>query len=124
MKHHSVSSNRTPLLAMAAFCCSLSLVYSCISIPSVPPITEAQKSIKMISGDQGSSINLNETCKPIGTVVTIAVSLQNPNYYGVQDKALELGADTAQVIYTDNRGVHVRYWLCAKSAINANKPGK
>jgi hypothetical protein len=83
---------------------------SCQTFPARKELSAKEKAVKLAKGDQDTSLKLQDICKEKGKLET---------FYHLDDariRAIELGSNTAQVIYATNYNgsiaYDVKFWLC------------
>lgn len=87
---------------------------SCLINPaSTRPLSVKEKAVKLAKGDQKTSLKLNSACREKGKLET---------FYHMDKariRAIEIGANTAQVIYASSYNGYVSYdvkfWRCKQS---------
>ncbi len=70
------------------------------------PLSEKEKAIKMAQGNQETSLSLYNNCKEKAKL---------ESFYHIDDariRAVEIGANTAQIIYATNYAYDVKFWVC------------
>jgi len=92
--------------------CAFLLVTACVTEPvpvSPPPvITEEMKQVQIVYGWDATDILEKVGCEGV-RMETISFNEANP--YAIQARAVQLSADVAQVVYTND----VRFWICGKA---------
>lgn len=83
---------------------------ACVTIPPRKELSEKEKAVKVAKGGQETSLKLHDDCKEKGKLET---------FYHMDDakiRAVELGTNTAQVIYATNYNgsisYDVKFWIC------------
>jgi hypothetical protein len=83
---------------------------ACQTIPPRKELSAKEKAVKLAKGGQETSLKLHDDCKEKGKLET---------FYHMDDakiRAIELGTNTAQVIYATNYNgsvaYDVKFWLC------------
>ena len=90
--------------------CAFLLVTACATEPVSPPpvITEEMKQVQIVYGWDATDILEKAGCEGV-RMETVAFNEANP--YAIQARAVQLSADVAQVVYTND----VRFWICGKA---------
>ncbi len=83
---------------------------ACITTPPKKELSAKEKAVKLAKGGQETSLKLNDDCKEKGKLETFN------HLDDAKIRAVELGTNTAQVIYATNYNGRVSYdvkfWLC------------
>ncbi len=108
------------IIKILIFMTAAGYLFSCASTYKIPPLSEAEKAIILISGfDDKTSVEvkrLNESCKPVGALEYInEVYVNNPLASKLtRARAVEVKADTVHYYYYDDvrKASIVRFWKC------------
>ena len=94
------------------------VIFICISLSLLityckSEMTKEERSISVYDGQQDATLYLKEHCKSSGIAEEIFVGPFETRY-PIQRRAIGLGANAAQIIYTDtSTGKYtVRFWSC------------
>lgn len=99
-------------IRVASVMTGLLLIVSCATTPPPRPLTEKENAVKLEIGEQAVTLQLKARCKPVGKIVSLGSD------YAIKVHAVEIGANTAQVLYGSNINVYgvmiydVRFWSC------------
>jgi len=87
----------------------------CKPIPPKRALTKAEQAVKIVKGDQNTTLKLNDKCKQVGIMEKLA-----GGEYDIKIAAHVRGANFAQIIYTTNmtssygsyKQSDIKYWSC------------
>jgi hypothetical protein len=97
---------------------SFLLIASCASAPPLPQLSEEEEQVKILYGNQPTTLKLYQRCKHVKmeTIQSSSRADYLNRTYKIKSTAASHDANVVQIINSDRRGNHdLRLWSCPES---------